>query len=69
MTSCPRARLGAARWLPVLLLLGFSSAGFVAPARRGGGDGGPRAASSVDQEVLSFAESHARRDGPALPGR
>jgi hypothetical protein len=61
MTLCPRARLGAARSLPVLLILGFSSAGFVAPAAAVSGRAGigqasaPLAASSVDQAVLTFA--------------
>jgi len=50
MTFRPRLRRGAARSVPVLLLLVFSSAGFVAPA-----GAAPRGASSVDQEVLTFA--------------
>lgn len=49
-------RPGAARWLLVLLLIAFGSAGIVAPAgATARGSSIPGTASSVDQEVLSFA--------------
>lgn len=55
MTQGSRVGPGAARWLLVLLLAVFGSAGIVAPAGAAARETVvPGTASSVDQEVLSF---------------